>query len=191
MTRRTAFTGPSYRIKRLSLRRKQEFMTQSANPFENSALTTILVVSNMEKSKAFYVDRLGCSIFRAYGGDSLVLEFLGNWLLLVTAGEPTKDKPKTHFLPPKNKDEVSHSFTIRVNDCQQSYEILESRGVDFITPPMNRGAETSALGMKFVRDIIKYLWIDLGAKKEHSLNSMTDKQQRYIRKDNRIALNEF
>ena len=117
-------------------------MTQSTNPFKNSALTTILVVSNMEKAKTFYVNALGASIFRAYGGDSLVLEFLGNWLLLVTSGGPTKDKPSTHFTPPKDKDEVSHSFTIRVSDCQQSYEILKARGVNFITPPMNRGAET-------------------------------------------------
>lgn len=117
-------------------------MLQTTDPFENSALTTILVVSDMEKSKAFYLDGLGASIFRAYGGDSTVLEFLGNWLLLVTAGGPTKDKPKTHFLPPMNKDEVSHSFTIRVSDCQQSYETLIDRGVDFITPPMNWGAET-------------------------------------------------
>lgn len=117
-------------------------MTQSTDPFENSALTTILVVSDMEHSKAFYVDALGAKIFRSYGGDSLVLEFLGNWILLVTAGGPTMDKPNTHFIPPKNRDDVSHSFTIRVNDCQKSYEILKSRGIDFITPPMSRGAET-------------------------------------------------
>ena len=63
------------------------------NPFEASALTTILVVSDMAKSKLFYVDVLGAKIFREYGGDSLVLEFLGNWILLVTPGGPTTDKP--------------------------------------------------------------------------------------------------
>jgi glyoxylase I family protein len=47
------------------------------NPFEDSALTTILVVSEMARSKAFYVDVLGADIFREYGGDSIVLEFLG------------------------------------------------------------------------------------------------------------------
>ena len=52
------------------------------NPFEDSALTTILVVSNMEKSKEFYVNILGANVFREYGGDSLVLEFLNNWILL-------------------------------------------------------------------------------------------------------------
>ncbi len=112
------------------------------NPFEESALTTILVVSDMSKSKVFYVDVLGASIFREYGGDSMVLEFLGNWLLLVTSGGPTEDKPDTSFVIPTNKDEVSHAFTIRVKDCNRSYQILKGRGAEFITPPYTRGAET-------------------------------------------------
>jgi len=111
------------------------------NPFAGSALTSILVVSDISKSKVFYVDILGAKVFREYGGDSMVLEFLGNWILLVTSGEPTRDKPNTIFTPPEDKDSVSHSYTIRVKDCQKSYEILKSRGAKFITPPLDRGAE--------------------------------------------------
>lgn len=112
------------------------------DPFKASALTTILVVSDMDQSKSFYVDKLGATIYRAYGGDSLVLQFLDNWLLLVTPGGPTKDKPHTHFVPPADKYRVSHSFTIRVQDCQQSYTILQKRGVMFLTPPVTNRAET-------------------------------------------------
>lgn len=110
-------------------------------PFEDSSLTTILVVSDMAQSKAFYIDALGAKIFREYGNDSLVIEFLGSWLLLVTPGVPTEDKPDTHFIPPEKEDMVSHSFTIRVKDCQKSYDLLKERGVEFITPPFVRGAE--------------------------------------------------
>lgn len=118
-------------------------MNQSnQNPFLDSALTTILVVSDIEISKAFYTEVLGATVFRQYGGDSIVLEFLDNWLLLVTSGEPTDDKPETHFLPPKDKNSVSHCFTIRVKDCRASYELLKERGAKFITPPLDRGAET-------------------------------------------------
>ena len=67
------------------------------DPFQDSALTTILVVSDMEASKAFYVDVLGANIFRAYGGDSMVLEFLGNWLLLVTSGGRHPTNPRLTF----------------------------------------------------------------------------------------------
>ncbi len=112
------------------------------NPFQDSALTTILVVTDMSKSKAFYVDVLGAKIFREYGGDSLVLEFLGNWLLLVTEGGPTPDKPMTYFNPPTDIDSLSHAYTIRVQDCRKSHEILKNRGAAFITPPSDNGAET-------------------------------------------------
>ena len=116
--------------------------TTQNDPFENSALTHILVVSEMSTSKRFYVDVLGAKLFREYGGDSMVLEFLNNWILLVTPGGPTEDKPETDFVVPSNWNRVSHSFTIRVKDCIRSYEILKQKGVEFLTPPVVRGAET-------------------------------------------------
>jgi catechol 2,3-dioxygenase-like lactoylglutathione lyase family enzyme len=112
------------------------------NPFIESALTTILVVSDMAVSKTFYINVLGAKLFRKYGGDSIVLEFLGNWILLVLPGAPTKDKPQTHFVPPSDKDFVSHAYTIRVKSCEKSYGILKERGAEFITPPITNGAET-------------------------------------------------
>ncbi len=110
-------------------------------PEADMAITTILVVSDMEKSRAFYLNVLGGELYREYGGDSMVLSFLGNWFLLVTRGGPTKDKPEISFEPPSNPRSVSHSFTIRVKDCQKSYEVLKSRGAEFITPPYDWGAE--------------------------------------------------
>ena len=112
------------------------------------ALTTILVVSNMERSKNFYRDVLGAEIYREYGGDSCVLSFLNNWILLVTAGGPTPDKPTVHFAPVSDQDQVSHSFTIRVKDCMGCYGTLRSRGAQFLTPPVDHGHEIRA----FFRD---------------------------------------
>ena len=124
------------------------------NPFIDSELTTILVVSDMAVSKKFYLNVLGAELFREYGSDSMVLNFLNSWILLVTSGEPTKDKPQTEFLPPLDKDRVSHSFTIRVKNCQQSYDILKERGAEFITPPVTWGAETRC----FFRDPDNHLF---------------------------------
>jgi catechol 2,3-dioxygenase-like lactoylglutathione lyase family enzyme len=116
--------------------------TSIDNPFESSQITSIHVVSNMHNSKIFYTQVLGAEIFREYGGDSTVLKFLGHWILLVTAGEPTEDKPETYFLPPSDPFRVSQAYTIRVKDCRKSYKILKDRGAKFITPPFDRGAET-------------------------------------------------
>jgi catechol 2,3-dioxygenase-like lactoylglutathione lyase family enzyme len=116
--------------------------TMSAEfPTEGMELTHILVVSNMERSKDFYENVLGAEVYREYGGSSCVLKFQGAWLLIVTEGGPTKDKPDTKFSVPSDIKSVSHSMTIRVKDCQESYEILKERGAEFITPPIDWGSE--------------------------------------------------
>ena len=110
-------------------------------PTEGMALTHILVVSDLDRARTFYRNVLGASIYGEYGGTSIVFDFVGAWLLIVTGGEPTKDKPDVTFAPPSDLNRVSHAMTIRVPDCQAAYEILKSRGAKFITPPVNWGYE--------------------------------------------------
>ena len=110
-------------------------------PTDGVELTQLLVVSDMEKSRAFYSEVLGASVVREYGGTSCVLNFQGNWLLLVTGGGPTDDKPTVTFAPPSDPDVVSHQLTIRVPDCRAAYEVLKARDAEFITPPHDRGGE--------------------------------------------------
>ncbi|HHP7237986.1 VOC family protein [Longibacter sp.] len=104
-------------------------------------LTQLLVVSDLDRSRAFYCNVLGADVHREYGGTSLVLQFQGVWLLLVTGGGPTEDKPSVTFAPPPDPDVVSHQLTMRVPDCQAAYEILRGRGAKFLTPPHDRGGE--------------------------------------------------
>ncbi len=110
-------------------------------PTSNMELTHILVVSDLDRSRAWYRDVLGAELFREYGGTSAVFTFGAAWLLLVTAGEPTEDKPGVTFAPPPDPDTVGHAMTIRVPDCRRAYETLRSRGAEFLTPPFDRGAE--------------------------------------------------
>ena len=112
---------------------------------EPSALTTILVVSDLGRSKAWYLDVLGAELYGEYGGTSVVLSFLGAWLLLVTGGGPTEDKPTVTFAEPIDPDRVDHAFTIRVADCHAAYEDLRARGAEFLTPPVEQASETRAL----------------------------------------------
>ncbi len=116
-------------------------MSAAPFPIEGVELTQLLVVSDIERSKRFYRDVLGASVYREYGGTSCVLSFQGSWLLLVTGGGPTEDKPTVAFAPPTDPDTVSHQLTIRVPDCRAAYETLSSRGAEFLTPPVDRGAE--------------------------------------------------
>lgn len=121
-------------------------------PTPEMALTHILVVSDVPNSSRWYTDVLGAEPYREYGS-SAVLTFNGSWLLLVEGGDPTPDKPTVAFVPPQ-PTKASHSFTIRVEDCQASYETLKERGAEFLTPPYDWGAEVRC----FFPDPDGHLW---------------------------------
>jgi lactoylglutathione lyase len=106
-----------------------------------SALTHMLVVRSIDSARTFYTDVLGATVFREYGGTSCVLQFHDSWLLLVTGGEPTDDKPAVWFMEPDNTNRVSHAMTIRVDDCQAAYDLMRERGAEFLTPPVDWGGE--------------------------------------------------
>jgi catechol 2,3-dioxygenase-like lactoylglutathione lyase family enzyme len=99
-----------------------------------SELTHILVVRELTPAVAFYRDVLGATVVREYGGTSCVLQLFGTWLLLVTGGGPTDDKPTVTFEAPAEPDRVSHAMTFRVPDCRRAHEVLGSRGAVFLAP---------------------------------------------------------
>lgn len=110
-------------------------------PTPGMELTHILVVSDLARSVRWYQSVLGAKLHREYAGSSAVFDFNSAWLLLVTGGEPTADKPGIAFAAPSNHEIVDHSFTIRVKDCGQAYETLRSKGAEFLAPPYDWGSE--------------------------------------------------
>jgi len=116
--------------------------------FTASALTHLLVVSDAQASRDWYVNVLNASVHGEYGGTSVVLELLGSWLLLVTGGDPTPDKPTVTFAAPQDPDLVSSELIFRVDDCWATHDLLHSRGAQFLTEPVDRGGEIRA----FFRD---------------------------------------
>jgi catechol 2,3-dioxygenase-like lactoylglutathione lyase family enzyme len=105
-------------------------------PTADMQLTHLLVVRDLARARMFYTEVLGAELYREYGGTSVVLRFLGTWMLLVTGGEPTVDKPDVVFAPPPEPTTVSHEMTIRVPDCRAAYAALRARGAEFLTPPV-------------------------------------------------------
>ncbi len=119
-----------------------------ASALPEMELTHLLVVRDLDRSRAFYVDVLGASVYREYGGTSCVLQLMGTWLLLVTGGPPTPDKPTVTFAPPADPDMVSHEMTFRVSDCRAAHQFLRARGAAFLAPPSESDWEIRA----FFRD---------------------------------------
>jgi catechol 2,3-dioxygenase-like lactoylglutathione lyase family enzyme len=120
----------------------------SSFPPEGTTLTALLVVSDLERSRDWYERVLGAEVVREYGGTSCVLKLLDTWLLLVTGGDPTEDKPTVTFAPPADPDRVHAQIIFGVPDCRTAYDTLRERGAEFLTPPVDRGFEVRA----FFRD---------------------------------------
>jgi catechol 2,3-dioxygenase-like lactoylglutathione lyase family enzyme len=117
-------------------------------PTEGMELTRLLVVRDVEVSRDWYVGVVGATLEGEYGGTSLVLRIAEAWLLVVTGGEPTKDKPTVTFVSPDDPDRVSAELIFRVPDCRAAYEALVGRGASFLHEPVDNGYEVRA----FFRD---------------------------------------
>jgi lactoylglutathione lyase len=117
-------------------------------PEADPEMTHILVATDLERSRDWWVSVLGAEPVRDYGGTSAVLRFGAGWLLLVTGGGPTPDKPDVTFVAPADPKSISHAMTIRVSDCEAVYRTLLARGATFLTPPVVNGFETRC----FTRD---------------------------------------
>lgn len=103
-------------------------------PSAEMELTRHLVVSDLDRSVAWYRDVLGAEFLREYGGSSAVFKLLGEWLLITTGGPPTPDKPGVTMDVPR-PDQASAQLIFRVPDAHAAYAILRDRGAVFLAPP--------------------------------------------------------
>ena len=108
-------------------------------PREGMVLTNLLIVSDVERSRAFYRDVLGAEV--VLDGEPTILKFLNSWIIINVGGGPTDDKPEITMTPPTDLNRVSSALNIRVADIQTVYADLRSRGAEFITPPIDRERE--------------------------------------------------
>ncbi len=107
-------------------------------PTDGVELSCFLVVSDYARALAFYRDVLGATVVRELPGILGFLNFRGSQILLSAPGGPTKDQPAD------GGNLAIGELTMRVPDCSAAYEVLRSRGAEFITPPVGWGDEIRA-----------------------------------------------
>jgi uncharacterized protein (TIGR00369 family) len=101
--------------------------------------TTLLIVSDQDRSREFYVHVLGASPIRER--DPVVLRLGGMWLILNDGGDPTPDKPETIAAPPADRSRFSSALNLRVADVHSTWQRLQGAGAEFLTGPIDRGPE--------------------------------------------------
>jgi len=115
-------------------------MPQFPAPTEGFVITHFIVSRDVNRSRHFYTEVLGGEA--VVEGEFFSIVALANgWVTISVAGGPTDDKPTVTLEPPSDLEHVSSFLNIRVADIGLAYEQWRGRGAEFLTPPIDRGAE--------------------------------------------------
>lgn len=99
-----------------------------------TGFSTMLVVSDIEVSEAFYVGYFGFQVEQRM--DHLrLLQRAGISLYLVTESPPTEDKPGVTLAPVTARDHTPVNLIFHVDDARAVCAALEERGLEFLAPP--------------------------------------------------------
>ena len=70
-----------------------------------------------------------------------MIKLSNSWVIMNPGGGPTPDKPDISVVDYEPGNTVSIFMNLRVADIQACYEQWRSKGAEFVTPPIDRGAE--------------------------------------------------
>lgn len=108
-------------------------------PEEGVAVTHLLIVRDVARSRRFYADVLEAKTLME--GPPAILRFHNSWLIISEEGGPTDDKPGVIAAAPKDSRTLTSALNLRVADIQAVYERWRARGAEFLTPPMTHASE--------------------------------------------------
>ena len=114
-------------------------MAEPPLPSEGFVLTHFIVSDDVERSRHFYADLLGGEVVRE--GEPTIVQLANSWIIINVGGGPTEDKPEVVLETPPEPNRVSAFLNIRVADIQKLYEDWSAKGVEFLTPPIQRQTE--------------------------------------------------
>lgn len=103
------------------------------------AVTHLLIVRDVERSRRFYADVLGAQVLME--GTPTILRFYNTWLVLSTEGGPTDDKPDVEAVAPRDARTLTNALNLRVADIYDVYARWRARGAEFLTEPKAHPAE--------------------------------------------------
>ena len=124
-------------------------------PTEGILVTQFLVVRNVARARAFYSDVLGGEV--VLEENPCIVRLANSWVIMNPGGPPTPDKPEVTLIPNERSNRVSSFLNLRVADIHACYREWSARGAEFLTEPLDRGAEVRC----YMRDPDGYL-IEVG-----------------------------
>jgi catechol 2,3-dioxygenase-like lactoylglutathione lyase family enzyme len=108
-------------------------------PEQGLVLTHFVVVRDVARARDFYASVLGGEVVREK--DPAMVKVANGWIILNPGGGPTPDKPDVTLTAPEPGDPVSAFLNVRVADIATFYAEARAKGAQFLTEPLDRGAE--------------------------------------------------
>ena len=124
-------------------------------PSEGFVVTLFITVRSVARSRAFYSEVLGGQV--VLEENPCIVKLSNSWVIMNPGGPPTPDKPDISVVDYEFDNKISTFMNLRVADIQACYEQWSSKGAEFVTPPIDRGAEIRC----YMRDPDGYL-IEVG-----------------------------
>jgi catechol 2,3-dioxygenase-like lactoylglutathione lyase family enzyme len=120
-------------------------------PTEGFLVTHFITVRDVARARAFYSDVLGGQV--VLEENPCIVKLSNSWLIMNPGGPPTPDKPDISVVDYEPGNTVSSFLNLRVANIQECYEQWSAKGAEFVTPPIDRGAEIRC----YLRDPDGYL----------------------------------
>ncbi|MGX5804924.1 VOC family protein [Bradyrhizobium sp. Arg314] len=124
-------------------------------PTEGILVTLFIAVRKVARSRDFYSRVLGGTV--VLDENPCMVKLSNSWIIMNPGGPPTDDKPGISVVDYQPGNTASIFLNLRVADIQACYEEWKARGAEFVTPPIDRGAEIRC----YMRDPDGYL-IEVG-----------------------------
>jgi catechol 2,3-dioxygenase-like lactoylglutathione lyase family enzyme len=124
-------------------------------PQEGLYATLFITVRSVARSRDFYTKILGGTL--VLEENPCIVKLANAWILMNPGGPPTPDKPGITVVDYEPGDTTSIFLNLRVADIDACYRQWSERGAQFVTPPIDRGAEIRC----YMRDPDGYL-IEVG-----------------------------
>jgi catechol 2,3-dioxygenase-like lactoylglutathione lyase family enzyme len=124
-------------------------------PTEGFVVTMFITVRKVARSRDFYTRVLGGKV--VLEENPCIVQLSNSWIIMNPGGPPTPDKPDVSVVDYERGNTTSIFLNLRVADIKACYEKWKEAGAEFVTPPIDRGAEIRC----YMRDPDGYL-IEVG-----------------------------
>ena len=124
-------------------------------PSEGLLVTHFITVRRVARSREFYSEVLGGQV--VLEENPCIVKLANSWVIMNPGGGPTPDKPDIAVVDHEPGNTVSTFLNLRVADIEDCYARWSAKGAEFLTPPIDRGAEIRC----YMRDPDGYL-IEVG-----------------------------